>query len=499
MSRDFDVNRRNFVKVTAAAGAVLASAGAVPVLAMPTPKPDKWDNEADVIIVGGGAAGLAAACEAVDKGLSAILLEKQATLGGSTIICGGQMSFAGTPDQKEKGINDSVELFTKDLLEVGGHVNDPALIKAYMDIQLETYDWLKGMGVQISNPRPNSGMSVPRGHYVSPPQFITMTQKYAVGKGAKILLSCAAQRLVYDDASKKIVGLTSKFRNRETTFGAKKAVILAAGGYCRNPDLLAQYTPLLRKAKVIAGLGTQGDGIKMVLAYGADFIDTPYVKATYGVTMNPSIFNEDYMQYYYSGAVILNKAGKRIVNESISYKLLGDAALAQEDGCGFQVFDSIIREAEYERRRKNPEAVAKFENRPGILYKADTINEAAKQAGIDAEAAEETVKRYNGYVKSGNDAEFGRKHLSGNFGELRTIEKPPFYIMPSTAAIIGTYSGVRITPKAEIVDIFGDVIPGVLAAGEMTGGFHGAAYMTGTAFGKATMFGRIAARTAAGM
>jgi fumarate reductase flavoprotein subunit len=214
--------------------------------------------------------------------------------------------------------------------------------------------------------------------------------------------------------------------------------------------------------------------------------------------MEPSIFNEDYMQYYYSGAVILNKAGKRIVNESISYKLLGDAALAQENGCGFQVFDSVIRTAEYERRKRTPEDIAKFENRPGVLFKADSVKEAARQAGISPEAAEETVKRYNGYVKAGNDPEFGRKHLSGNFGQLRLIEKPPFYVMPSTAAVIATYCGVRITPKAQVLDVFGEIIPGILAAGEMTGGFHGAAYMTGTALGKAVIFGRIAARTAAG-
>lgn len=308
----------------------------------------------------------------------------------------------------------------------------------------------------------------------------------------------AAKRLVFDDATKKISGVTAKFRNREVAFKANKGVILSAGGYSRNPDMLGQYTPLMRKAKVIAGLGTTGDGIKMALAYGADFIDTPYVKATYGLTMNPSTFLDDFMQYYYRGAVIVNKTGKRIVNESISYKLLGDAALAQPDGCGYQVFDSAIRDAEYKLLKYTPEQIKKFEDRPGVIYSADTIKQVASLAGIDPAALDETIKRYNGYVQAGNDPEFGRQSLSGNYGKLVPIDKPPYYVMPTTAAVIATYCGVRITPKAEILDVFGEVIPGVCAAGEMIGGFHGAAYMTGTSFCKSVVFGRIAARTIAG-
>jgi fumarate reductase flavoprotein subunit len=408
------------------------------------------------------------------------------------------MSFAGTPDQEGKGIKDSPELFTKDLLEVGEHVNDPELLKAFMALNLDTYKWLKDKGIKIDDPRPNSGMSVPRSHQVSPAQVIMQLQKYATGKGAKVMTGAAAQRLVYDDAAKRISGVTARLRNREVAFKAGKGVILAAGGYSRNPDMLGQYTPLMRKAKVIAGLGTTGDGIKMALAYGADFIDTPYVKATYGTTMNPSTFMEDFMQYYYRGAVIVNKAGRRIANESSSYKLLGDAALAQPDGCGYQVFDSAIREAEYKLKKLTPEQISKFEDRPGVIYRADTVKQVATLAGIDPAALEETIAKYNGYVKAGNDPEFGRQSLSGNYGKAVPVDKPPYYVMPSTAAVIATYCGVRITPKAEVIDVFGEIIPGVYAAGEMTGGFHGAAYMSGTAFCKAVVFGRIAARTIAG-
>jgi fumarate reductase flavoprotein subunit len=493
-------SRRKFLKSAAVAGATAAvvAAGRAPAFAVPVPKPDKWDNEADIVVIGAGAAGLAAACEAAEKGLSVLVLEKEPMPGGSSIICGGQMSFAGTPDQKGKGIEDSPELFTKDLLEVGQHVNNPELIKVFMDLNLDTYNWLKAKGIKIDDPRPSSGMSVPRSHQVSPVQVITQLQKFATEKGVTVRTQSPALRLVYDDAAKKICGVTVKVRNRTSAISAKKGVLLAAGGYSRNPDMLGQYTPLMRKAKVIAGVGTTGDGIKMALAYGADFIDTPYVKATYGLTMNPSTFMEDFMQYHYRGAIIVNKAGKRIVDESISYKLVGDAALAQPDGCGFQVFDSAVREAEYKLVRfDTPEKIKKFEDRPGVIFSGGTIGEVAEKAGIDPGTLEETVKKYNGYVKNGEDPEFGRKSLSGGYGKPVPIDKPPYYVMPATAAVIATYCGLRITPKAEVVDVFGDLIPGLYAAGEMIGGFHGAAYMTGTAFCKAVVFGRIAARSIA--
>ncbi len=490
------LSRRNFVKTAAAAGAGLAALSALPVPAgaVPTAKPAKWTYEADVIIIGGGGAGLAAACEAVDKKLSVYVLEKEPILGGSTIICGGQMSFAGTPEQKERNINDSIELYTKDMLEVGEHMNNPELIKAFMDLNMDTYHWLKGMGIAIGEPRAASGMSVPRGHQVSPAQLITVMHKYVTDRGGKVLTNCAAQRLTYD--GKKICGITAKLRGKDVSFGAKKGVILAAGGYSRNPDLLGQYTPAMRRAQVVAGMGCTGDGIKMAQAYGADFIDSPYVKATFGVILKPNVWSQDRMSYYYSGAAVLNKRGKRIVNESISYKLIGDAALAQPEGYAFQVFDSAVRAATYEKNKVSPEAARKFEERPGIVFKADSIKEVAKLAGIDPDAAEETIKNYNRFVEKGTDPEFGRQYLSGKYGKPLKIEKPPFYAMPTTAAVIATYCGVRITPKTQVVDVFGQLIPGLYAAGEMTGGFHGSAYMTGTAFAKAVVFGRIAARNA---
>ena len=498
MSTSKQISRRNFVKAAAIAGASLATVGVKTASAMPIQKPTEWDYTADVIIVGGGGAGVAAACEAVDRGLSVYLLEKEAFLGGSTIISGGQMTFAGTPDQKEKGINDSVDLFTKDLLEVGQNVNDPKLLKAFMDVQLDTYSWLKNLGVGLTlTPGVMAGMSVPRAHKFSQPQLISLLSKHATDKGAKIFTACSGQRLVYD--GKKICGVVAKYRDKDVTFEGKKGVILTAGGYAKNPDMLGQYTPAMRNAKAIAGLGNTGDGIKMAQAYGADFIDSSYVKATYGTILNPVIVDQDRMRYHYNGGIIVNKNGKRIADESIPYKLLGDICLALPEGHSYQIYDSEIRDKEHFKTwQLTEEAVQKFENRPDVIYKANTIKEVAKLAGVDPDVLDETVTNYNANVEKGNDPEFGRKTLVGKVGKPIKIDKPPYYIMPTTAILLATYCGVRITPKTEVVDVFGEIIPGLHAAGEMVGGFHGAAYMAGSAVAKAVVLGRIAAKNVAG-
>ena len=116
--------------------------------------------------------------------------------------------------------------------------------------------------------------------------------------------------------------------------------------------------------------------------------------------------------------------------------------------------------------------------------------------GVPAAALEETIRVYNAAVVKGADAQFGRSTLVGGYGKPVKIEKPPFYCFPATAAILGTYGGILTNNKAQVVNVFRDVIPGLYAAGEIVGGVHGAAYMTGTAFGKTLIFGRLAVRTA---
>ncbi len=485
--------RRGFVKMTAAGLGATSLFAAFHPQEIAAKLPEKWEEEADLIIVGAGGAGLAAAAEAGTRGAKAIVLEKLPVMGGSSAICGGALAFAGTDMQEEKGIKDSSELLYKDLMTVGENVNVPALVQAYVDNQLDTYKWLKQLGVNFINVTILSGMSVPRAHNVKPGNVIKILSDAAKEKGTRIIFGTATQRLVVDGQTGRVRGVIAERRGKSVAFGAKKGVILASGGFARNKILIGKFVPPMANAKVLAGLGSQGDGLKMAWALGADLQDMPYIKATFGFDLEAKTITEDIAAVFYHGAIIVNKEGKRFINESKSYKLIGDVSLLQTDAMGFQVFDSAIRD---KRVKADPGGSLESLEKRGRIFSAPSLAELAQKIGVPPAALEETVREYNANLEKGSDPQFGRATLAGGFGKPVKIDAPPFYAFPSAAAILGTYGGILINDKTQVVDVFGRVIPGLYAAGEITGGVHGAAYMTGTSFGKSLIFGRLAVKNA---
>ena len=485
------VSRRSVLKGVAAA----AAAGMVPFKmndAYAAVAPDKWDEETDILVVGAGGAGFAAALEAANKGAKVIILEKLGYIGGSSTICGGALSFAGTDVQAANNIKDSNELFYEDLMKVGENINVPELVKAYIDNQLETYNWLKDLGVESKSVSASSGMSVPRAHYYPPSDLLKVLNTAGSDKGVKLILNTAAHKLAVDPKTGAVKGIFAVQGKKNIAYGAKKAVILTSGGFSLNKELLAKFVPPMAKAKAIVGLGSDGDGLKMAWACGADIQDMPYIKATFGFNLTPKTIANDFALVFYHGAIIVNKQGKRFVNESLSYKLVGDAALVQTDAVGYQIFDQPIADSTAKDKLAAVENLIKR----GDVLSAPSLAELAKLIGIDSTALEATVKEYNENVAKGEDPQFGRASLTSGYGKPVQIKTGPFYAFPSTAVILGTYGGILINGKAQVLDVHGDPIPGLYAAGEITGGVHGAAYMTGTAFGKALIFGRIAAKTA---
>lgn len=489
------LSRRSFIKLAAAGTGTVAVAGGLGVKdAFAVGVPKKWDKEADLVIVGAGGGGLAAAVEASSAGASVIVLEKMPFAGGSSAICGGALCFAGTDVQEEKDIKDSNELLSKDFMSVGGNVNIPELVQAYAENQLDTYQWLKQLGVEFKGLGIASGMSVPRAHYVTPGDLIKILKDKAEANGCEIITRVAAERLIVDEKTGRIRGVLADSRGKKLSFGAGKAVVLASGGFSLNKELLAKFVPAMTKAKAIVGKGSDGDGLKMAWAYGADIQDMPYIKATFGFSLDARGIADSFSLLMYKGGIMVNKAGKRFVDESKSYKLLGDEALLQPDAMAFQIYDEPIRE----EAKKDALANTTPMEKRGLIHSASTIAELAQKINIPAEVLETTVKEYNENVDKGADPNFGRKTLVAGYGKPRKIQQPPFYAFPSTAAILGTYGGIIVNGKAQVVDVFKNTIPNLYAAGEIMGGIHGAAYMTGTAFGKALIFGRIAAKNALG-
>ncbi|RYZ00942.1 MAG: FAD-binding protein, partial [Comamonadaceae bacterium] len=287
-------------------------------------------------------------------------------------------------------------------------------------------------------------------------------------------------------------GLLAEGAEGALTIVATRGVLLACGGFGRDAAMVHRFAPQYAEAVFVGGEGNVGDGLRMAWKLGADLRDMAYIKGTFGKHPTDTHNNHSCLAVY-KGAIAMNQDGDRFVDESISYKLLGDAVMRQPYHTGYQVFDAPIFRSGDDRVR-----ILDFQRRmdEGLMLQAGTLAELARMIEIPPEKLQATVDRYNGFVDAGSDADFGRDSLVHHQGTLRRIEEGPFYAYPSTAAVFGTYCGLRVDPQMRVIDVFGAPIAGLHAAGEVTGGFHGGAYMTGSALGKAVVFGRVAARAA---
>lgn len=447
-----------------------------------------------LIVIGGGIAGFAAALEAAEAGRHVVLLEKMPDIGGSSAMSGGCLAFAGTDLQVANGIEDSSDLLASDLLEVGMHENDPDLVNAYAQNQLATYQWLRGHGVAFSPViEASSGQSVPRVHTVDPADTVrTLAARCQASGHVVVMTDTRARRLLRDSETSPVHGVVAEGPQGEITLHASAGVLLASGGFGRDPEMVHRFAPQYDNAVFVCGEGNVGDGLRMAWKLGADLRDMAYIKGTYGKHPVDTLNHHSCLAVY-KGAIAVNQDGKRYVDESISYKLLGDACMAQPYHTSYQIFDQPIFESGDDRVR-----ILDFGRRmeEGLIIQADTLAELAQQIEVPYETLKETIDTYNRDVDAGVDTVFHRRKLVHNHGDLRRIETGPFYAYPSTAAVFGTYCGVRVDADMRVMDVFGEPIPGLFAAGEVTGGFHGGAYMTGSALGKAVVFGRVAARTA---
>ncbi|MGK5113209.1 MULTISPECIES: FAD-dependent oxidoreductase [unclassified Geodermatophilus] len=448
----------------------------------------------DVVVVGGGLAGCAALLSAAEQGARAVLLERREETGGSTVLSAGLSAFAGTDEQAAQGIADSADLLRADLLTTGHHVNDPALVDAYCAHQEETYRWFRGLGIRYGTVHAAAGQSVPRSHPTDTRRLLDVLTARAAELGAPVVTGVRVRRLLTEDG--RVTGVEAETGDGVVEVRAA-AVVLATGGFSQNPELLARFAPQMRLARREGGAGSQGDGLLMGMKLGAGVVDTPYVKGTYG------IYPEDVpgergtgILAVYKGAIAVNREGRRFVDESRPYKELGDASLAQPGGVTYQVFDAGVM-----ARSDDETPIYDFaaRERSGLLTVADGLPELADALGLPAAELVATVERYDAAIDAGTPDEQGRVHLSGGVGERVPLRTPPFYAQPSTTVVLATYCGLTVDPTCAVRDVFGDPIPGLLAAGEVVGGFHGGGYMTGTSIGKSGVFGRIAGRTAAAL
>jgi fumarate reductase flavoprotein subunit len=451
-------------------------------------------NTFDLVVVGSGIAGHAAALTAAEAGLSVLMLEKTERLGGSSAMSGGWFAFTGTEEQAAEGVADSAELFRQDLLELGHHLNDKALVEAYLAHQLETYCWLKSHGVLFREVEISSGQSARRSHNTAITEALAGLGRDYAALGGQVRTGHRATGLLRDSAG-RVTGVRTDTREGEATFLGRAGVVLATGGFSRSTELLKVFAPEQLAAIPYGGPGNTGDGLRMAWKLGAGMADMSFVSATYGSHPETGEDFHELLTAYYMGAIIVNGHGRRFVDESQDYKTLGRIVLQQPEGLGIQVFDAKTRAKSH---RGIPLKDIDTLEDMGHLHKADTLEALAAAAGVDPGALVETVGQYNSAARGELPDPLGRTSLCNGVGVPAPVDTPPFYAYPAKPLMTTTYCGVTISPTAEVIDIDGDTIPGLYAVGELTGGFHGAAYMTGTSLGKGAVFGRIAALHAAG-
>ena len=450
------------------------------------------DRDTNLIVIGAGGAGLTAALTAAEAGLRVLILEKEAEVGGSTIMSGGSFALAGTDIQEANGIADTPATLFDDLRRYGGNENDPDVVRAYTDNQAETYAWLLGLGVKFaSTVRDSPGNSVRRTHTITPSAVIPLLLAKAEATGlVETIYGARAWRLVTDPATGRVTGVEVDGEEPFTAH-ATHGVVLASGGFTRAPDLIKRFAPNFASARVSGGKGNTGDGLLMAWKLGADLLDVGYIQGNYGV--HPAGKSNAVVHPIYRGAIVVNKNGNRYVNEAITFKMHSNACMAQPGRVTFQIFDQSVMNT-------SDDALASYSFKSrvatGEVLKADTLAGLASLIGVPPENLESSVARYNAGVDAGVDRDFGRTEIAPGLGPMIKIETAPFYAFPATVVILGTYCGIRVDGTMQVVDVLGMEIDGLFAAGEVVGGFHGHGEIPGAALGKAFIFGRLAAKSA---
>lgn len=436
----------------------------------------------DVVVVGGGGAGLSAAISAKENGANVVLVEKMLMLGGNTNYATAGINAANTKLQKKLGIEDSAELFYKDTMKGGKNVNNPELVKKLTGDSANIIDWLTERGADLSEVVFTGGQSAKRTHRPAGgqavgPVIVDALADTAEKDGIDVRTETEVTKIL--KTGDKVTGVEVKHKGETYNINAK-AVVMATGGFGANAEMVAEYKPSLKGFGSTNSPAITGDGIKMVKAVGGDLVDMTEIQTHPTVVHKKTAMITEAVRG--EGAILVNREGKRFVSELETRDVVSKAELEQTGKSAFLVFDQEVRE--------KLGAINGYV-RKGFAIEGATLEELAKKVGIDAKSLVETMNKYNGYVKAGEDKEFGKTALP------RELVKAPFYAIEVSPAVHHTMGGVRINTNAEVLTADGKVIPGLFAAGEITGGVHGANRIGGNAVTDITVYGKTAGENAA--
>ena len=487
--------------------------------------------DADVVVVGAGGAGMTAAITAAAEGKSVVILESQSMVGGNSVRATGGMNAGKTVYQDENefgesagvektlktaaekyadnetitalaktvseqwaayqanptGYFDSVELMELDTMIGGKGINDPELVETLCANSADAIDWLDEHGITLHNVSSFGGASVKRihrpvnaeGKTVSVGSYmIPLLQENCEKAGVKMMLDTTATEIL-TDANGAAVGVKATGASGETVTVNAKAVILASGGFGANLDMVVKYKPELKGFMTTNAPGIQGQGIEMAEAIGAATVDMDQIQIHPTVEANTAALITEGLRG--DGAILINEEGQRFIDEVGTRDVVSAAEIAQTGSYSWLVVDQAMADAS---------SVIQGYIKKGYTVTGTTYEELGKAMGVDAAAFAETMEKWNGYVEAKNDPDFGRTSFAN------PLNTAPYYAVKVTAGVHHTMGGLKINANTEVLNEKGEVIPGLFAAGEVTGGVHGANRLGGNAVADFTVFGRIAGAAA---
>ena len=419
----------------------------------------------DVVVVGSGGGGLIAAINAKTSGANVIVLEKLPIIGGNTLISGGEYAAPENWLQKKEGITDSIDLFKSDVQKSGGNIE---LIDVLSKNALEGAIWLRDfVGVEwIDELMYFGGHSVkrsliPKGQ--SGKELINKLQNKTSEMGIEIITEANVYELIFDENTVK--GVKAKTKDGILTVRAK-SVILATGGYGANKKMLYENdSEIDEKILSTNSTGSMGDGIRLAQSVGADVIDMDKIQLypVCDVKTGNLLYTGD--TRLTSGAILINKEGKRFVEELDTRRAISLAIKKQIGNIAYQLWDSeSTKKSEIlEHHSLEAEKLQK----DGNMIVANSIDEVADFFKIEKGNLKETVEKFNKDSEQGKDTEYNLRRLGFK------IDKPPFYCIKCIPAVHHTMGGIKINKNAEVLDKNNQVITGLYAVGEVTGGIHG--------------------------
>ena len=487
--------------------------------------------DADVVVVGAGGAGMTAAITAAAEGKSVVILESQSMVGGNSVRATGGMNAGKTVYQDENefgesagvektlktaaekyadnktitalaktvseqwaayqanptGYFDSVELMELDTMIGGKGINDPELVETLCANSADAIDWLDEHGITLHNVSSFGGASVKRihrpvnaeGKTVSVGSYmIPLLQENCEKAGVKMMLDTTATEIL-TDANGAAVGVKATGASGETVTVNAKAVVLATGGFGANLDMVVKYKPELKGFMTTNAPGIQGQGIEMAQAIGAATVDMDQIQIHPTVEANTAALITEGLRG--DGAILINEEGQRFIDEVGTRDVVSAAEIAQTGSYSWLVVDQAMADAS---------SVIQGYIKKGYTVTGATYEELGKAMGVDAAAFAETMEKWNGYVEAKNDPDFGRTSFAN------PLNTAPYYAVKVTAGVHHTMGGLKINANTEVLNEKGEVIPGLFAAGEVTGGVHGANRLGGNAVADFTVFGRIAGAAA---